>query len=663
MARGQANQPLRPGIATGPYPERRLRPQSSWLEQGFRPLGSLYATVWYRCNRQRFIAAVNRAEHSFKVLDTGELAAQGRKLGYRLRLEGLTLPHTAQAFALVREAAQRTLALRHFDVQLLGGWVLLQGKVAEMETGEGKTLTATLPACTAALAGIPVHIITVNDYLASRDAALMAPLYESLGLRVGVIQTAMDASARRDAYGCDIVYCTNKQLAFDYLRDQLTLNSQGSWLQLQTQRLHHSQPSTQLLRGLCFGLVDEADSVLIDEARTPLLLSQETPAASQQTYYSQALALARQLQAGTEFKLHRRDRSVELSAHGKDRLQTLAQPLGGVWQASRRREELVCQALRALHLYQRDRDYLVSAGQVQIIDEFTGRVMADRTWENGLHQLIETKEGCSLTGQKETLARISYQQFFRRYLRLAGMTGTAHEVRGELSAVYGLQVVKIPTQRPCKRVQHRPRIYRTRAEKWQAVVQQVHVYHSQGRALLLGTRSLAASEQLSQILAAAGLPHQVLNARQDAQEAAIIARAGEPGRITVATNMAGRGTDIRLAAGVAHQGGLHVIATERHEASRIDRQLVGRCARQGDPGSVSSILSLEDELIALYCPNLMRQLAGCGGATFGFGQWLNGLAFALAQRAAERHHRRLRRALLKQDEHLDTLLAFAGRSL
>jgi preprotein translocase subunit SecA len=652
---------LRPGVAQGCYPQRQ-EPAGSWLDRSVYTLaGWLLRRAWSPPRRgQHIVRLAKQHARTLAVLNDHQLGESTRELRGRLHYAGLTDELVGQSFALIREVADRTLDLRHFDVQLLGGWAMLHGMVAEMETGEGKTLTATLPACTAALAGIPVHIITVNDYLVTRDAAWMQPLYNTLGLTVGTITEGMDPSARRTAYTCNITYCTNKQLVFDYLKDRLTLGNQASQLRLQLERLYDPQARLDrlLLRGLCFAIVDEADSVLIDEARTPLIISRESATGEQQRLYEQALELASRLQGGVDYAVLERERHIELTDQGKAHLQILTRPWGGVWTGARRRQELVCQALTARQLFIRDKHYLVRDGKVQIIDEFTGRVMADRSWERGLHQLIEAKEGCAITGQKDTLARISYQQFFRRYLRLAGMTGTAQEVAGELWSVYRLRVVTIPTNRPLRRT-HRPdQIFRTTAEKWAVIVARIRELQRQGQPILVGTRSVAASEHLSRLLTEAGLPHQVLNARQDQAEADIIARAGEPGRITVATNMAGRGTDIRLLADVAERGGLQVIATERHEARRIDRQLFGRCGRQGDPGSFEAIVSLEDEIVTRYCPPFLRRLITGIGCT----PWASGLIFTLAQHSAERHHAGMRRDLLKLDKQLGDMLAFSGRA-
>jgi preprotein translocase subunit SecA len=482
------------------------------------------------------------------------------ELRYRLRCDGWHNDTVARTFALVRTVATQTLGMQHFDVQVMGGWVLLHGMVAEMHTGEGKTLTATLPACTMALAGVPVHIVTVNDYLAQRDAAWMGPLYRALGLTVGMVVHGMPLEARQAAYACDVTYCTSKEIAFDYLKDRLVLGRHQSRLQLQLERLTGAPARLRrlMLRGLHYAIVDEADSVLIDEARMPLIIAGGDSNVPEQRAYHNALELAAQLTAGRDFVCEDRERTVRLTDDGRERLAVLTQGYGDLWAGRRRREAFISRALTALHLMHRDTHYLVKEGRVQIIDEFTGRIMSDRAWEYGLHQLVETKEGCTLTRIHAPLARISYQRFFRRYLRLAGMTGTAHEVRGELWSVYHLPVVTLPTNRLPQRRHLGTRVYTTTAAKWTAVVGHIRRVHERGRPILVGTRSVAASEQLSHLLTAAGLSHQVLNARQDRAEAEIIAHAGEPGCIVVATNMAGRGTDIRLAPGVAERGGLHV---------------------------------------------------------------------------------------------------------
>lgn len=653
------------GLALGPYPQR-LAAEITGFDRAVRTLTGRFER-WRRGRPAAFdtiVARIDAEAEGLPRLSDEDLRARARVLRGELAGSGLAEGPVARAFALVREAAARRLGKRPYDVQLVGGWLLMTGFLAEMETGEGKTLTAGLPACVAALAGVPVHLVTVNDYLVERDAGLLTPLYEFFGLSVGTVAETMDFSARQAAYRADIVYCSNKTLVFDYLRDRLTLAGNFTPTRLQLERLspHGSPLARLLLRGLHYAIVDEADSVLVDEARTPLILSKETSNPSERLVYQQALAVAERLRPGRDYLAEAKSRQVVLTAGGRARLAETTAELGGIWQGRRRAEEWVRQALAARAFYHRDQQYLVREGKVLIVDEFTGRVMADRSWERGLHQMIETKEGLELSGSKETLARISYQQFFGRYLRLAGMTGTAREVADELWSVYRLNTVRVPTHRPSRRLHQPPRVFPGRSEKLAALAKRITERHAEGRPVLVGTRSVAASEDISQILRAAGLAHQVLNARQDAAEAEIVGAAGQPGRITVATNMAGRGTDIQLGEGVDALGGLHVIATEMHEAGRIDRQLFGRCARQGDPGSCELFLSLDDELLTAYCSPLLRAWLGrlLRNGPRPLGERLCLYVAKAAQRAAERHHARIRQQTLRLDEKLKTTLAFSG---
>jgi len=657
---------LRPGIAVGEYPQKDdIR--DGWLDRTAASItGFLRQHVHGRShNYKSFAIYVNKLSEGVDRLDEAVLGARVSQLRQRLYSEGLRDELVAEAFGLIREFASRRLGMRHHDVQLFGGRVMLNGMIAEMETGEGKTMTATLPACTAALAGIPVHIVTVNDFLVARDARWMGPVYHALGLTVGTITEGMGLEQRRAAYACDVTYCTNKQLVFDYLKDRLLLGQESRRLHMQLEGLYKERPRTGrlLMRGLCFAIVDEADSVLVDEARTPLIISSKGDGAQEEYTYREAIRIAHGLRSGRDFTLRVRDKHVDLTDFGKASILHQTRGLGGLWAGSKRRDELVQQALAALHLYHADVHYLLKDGTIQIIDEYTGRVMPDRAWERGLHQMIETKEGCAISGRQETLARISYQRFFRRYLRLAGMTGTAREITGELWSVYRLNVVTIPTNRPVRR-QHVPdKLFVNADDKWAGIIDTVRKLHEQQRPVLVGTRSVADSEHLDRLLTAAGLPHQVLNARQDQEEAQIIAQAGQPGRITVATNMAGRGTDIRLAPGVAGAGGLYVLATSRHEARRIDRQLSGRGGRQGDPGSFQTIMSLEDDLIKEYFgESLSGFFSRWGKCEKSLPLWLCKPIVGFAQSAAERHHSRIRRELLKLDDNLGDMLAFSGRT-
>ncbi|MGA8055912.1 MAG: hypothetical protein WCA12_18990, partial [Burkholderiales bacterium] len=520
---------LRAPADSGPYPEQgRVRP--GWLDDTAETLAAPFAR---RLRARSVLAAdiisrVGREQPAcagLSLAGIGEAAAALRKLARR---QGLDEPLAARAFALVRAAAERTLGMQHRDCQLLGGWILLNGMVAEMETGEGKTLTATLPACTAALAGVPVHVITVNDYLTGRDAEAMAPVYHALGLTVGTVISGQGPDDRRAAYACDVTYCTDKELAFDYLRDRLAAGQNGNRAQRHIERLAQQGSARRLtMRGLFYAIVDEADSVLVDGARTPLVIANRGEQSAQRATLEAALHVARSFAQGVHFSLNPRERRVEILPAAQAKLATSGENFQAAVRGPRRGEALVAQALAALHVYERDKHYLVRDDRVQIIDESTGRILPGRSWEQGLHQMIEAKEGCTITDEQSAIARITYQRFFRRYLRVAGMTGTAREVSGELWSVYRLPVVRVPTFRPLARRDLGTRVVANAREKWQVVVERIRALHAEGRPVLIGTRSVEASEQLSAVLNAAGLAHDLLNARQDGHEAQIIARAGE----------------------------------------------------------------------------------------------------------------------------------------
>ncbi|MDJ0928759.1 MAG: preprotein translocase subunit SecA [Gammaproteobacteria bacterium] len=657
------SQAQRPGATLGSYPEQPSEGPVGLDEMAHRTVvRATHRFKTSRIYRRRFLAQVNQSGEALAGASGHELKRRALELRQAFMRQGLVDELVVPAFALIREVSGRALKMRHYDSQVLGGWVMLNGMLAEMETGEGKTLTATLPACAAAMAGIPVHVITVNDYLAKRDAELMAPLYKLLGLTVGAVTEELtDEDARRAAYACDVTYCTNKQLAFDYLRDRVQIGHRQSGLSRKVDDLQSGPGKSLLLRGLCFAIVDEADSVLIDEARTPLILSRPVDSEFDADIYCEALDLADGLAVDAHFVVDEKAHQVAITDDGEARLEDMAAEMSEFWQRRRRRRLLIEQALSARHLYVRDRDYLVRDDKVQIIDSNTGRVMADRSWEMGLHQMVEAKEQCEVTPARESLAKITYQRFFRRYLRLGAMSGTATEVADELWSVYALRVVKVPSHKPMQRIAGPSRVYLSIDEKWSQVVARARELNAQQRPVLIGTRSVAASEHLSDLLTREDLAHDVLNARNDAEEANIVSRAGEAGRITVATNMAGRGTDISLGSGIKELGGLHVIATERNEARRIDRQLYGRCGRQGDPGSFECILSLEDELVALYAPGFvksaLRLLLRNGNP---LAQRLGAATMRLAQLILERRHAQARRELIKLDQRLGDVLAFTG---
>jgi preprotein translocase subunit SecA len=598
-------------------------------------------------------------------LPDAQLRKRGLALRPRLRAEGFTLALSAEAFAIVREAASRTIGQRHYETQLRGGYELLHGRLLEMATGEGKTLCATLPACTVALAGYPVHVITVNDYLADRDAAKLGPLYRFFGLGVGVIQQGMQRAERRQAYAQAITYATNKELAFDYLRDRVALREQGTRLHQSLRRLTGDSRTQEgaVLRGLYFAIVDEADSIFVDEARTPLILSATGKDAEEVEHGRHALAFAASLEHGEDYTRDDFEHVIRLTDAGHGKLDAYAEGLSGPWTSVRGRDELVRQALVALHQFRRDQHYVVIDGKVQIVDESTGRIMPDRSWERGLHQLIELKEGVEPTPRRDTLARFTYQRLFRRYVQLSGMTGTAAEAAREMKAVYGLDTARIPLHRPSRRVDRGCTVFATLEEKWERVADVAEdLARRQGRPVLIGTRSVQASEQVSAVLHRRDLPHALLNAKQDKDEADVVAQAGQPGSITVATNMAGRGTDIELGPGVAQRGGLHVILTEYHDSRRVDRQLVGRCARQGDPGSCEAIVSLDDDIFQVCAPSLAKALHRTLATGMPVPERVYSALRQRAQGAAERRQYAIRMSNLKQDRHLQRLLAFTGRS-
>ncbi|MCY4753975.1 preprotein translocase subunit SecA [Pelomonas aquatica] len=609
---------------------------------------------------RQLVDAVAQAGVALRAASDAEVASRFRAEVQGLRNgDAVDSPHLPSVLACVAQASERRLQLRPHPVQLAGARALLAGRLAEMQTGEGKTLVAAMAATAMAGTGAAVHVISTNDYLARRDAEGMAPLFGFFGLSAGCIQGGMSEAQRRSAYAHPICYAAGKEVVFDYLKDSLAghglLPARVSHLQrmLAPAQRARQQP---LIPALHFAIVDEADSVMIDEARTPMILSHPAPPSFEVALLEWAIASARRLKAGRDFKIGA-GRQLELRAGALAHALPLPQDTPAAWQTAAWREQLLRQALSALHLYRRDQHYILAESKVVIVDESTGRVMPDRSWEQGLHQLIETKEGVPLTQGRETLARMTYQRFFRRYYLLSGLTGTAAEASRELWSVYRLRVLRIPPNRP-KCVTRRADLCLPDADaKWAAVAAAAVGSAALGRPVLIGTRSVQASEQIAQALSQAGVPHVVLNARQDAEEAQIIARAGLAGHITVATNMAGRGTDIRLDEQALAAGGLHLILTEFHESPRIDRQLFGRSARQGQPGVVQAIVSSSDALFD-HQPRLLRRALHRPG-------WLGRLMLRglvrLAQAQAERRAYRVRLQTLKQDRELHRLIGFAGR--
>lgn len=586
-----------PGLLHGRYPERRTRENALLKAMPGK----------FRSSRLPFVEAVERLQVGTARFSAADCARELTALRQQFARRGFDDELMQRTFALVAELAVRHTGLRPYRGQLLAARAMLDRRLVEMPTGEGKTLAAAIAAATAALARVPVHVITANEYLARRDADSLRPLFAALELKVGVVTHELGTGARREAYACDIVYCTAKELVFDYLRDSLLRQATPGELRERAYRLAVGDAGT-VLRGLCMAIVDEADSVLIDEARVPFILSRTAQDGDKRALHELALTVARQLVLHEDFTVEFETRRVDLTARGQDKAEREAHVGHAAWRMRRFREEALCQALAALHLFQRDRHYLVRQGAVQIIDETTGRVAAGRAWSRGLHQFIELKEGCLPSNEPVTAAQITYQRFFPRYLHLCGMSGTLTESRGELLATYGVHVSRIPLRLPCRREVLPTRVFGSHAARWRFVVGRAAEIHAAGGAVLIGTDSVAESQALSAQLQSAGLAHVVLNARQDRHEAEVVARAGHEGRITVATSMAGRGTDIELAEKLAAGGGLHVILCQANASRRIDRQFIGRCARRGEPGSCETLLSLESEAIASRLPAWMLRL-------------------------------------------------------
>ena len=646
-----------------------------WLG-GFAPgrPPAITAATW------RQVRQIEALAPELEVLDDLALKRVGRSLSYRAKAGESINSLLVEAFAATREAGRRRLGMRHYDVQLLAGSALVRGAIAEMQTGEGKTLVATLPLVLYALAGKGVHLATVNDYLARRDAEWMAPIYEALGLKVGIVESQMDFDKRREAYACDVTYGTAKEFGFDFLKDRLIkrqLDDGSSDLGATLTGATTSGAAKLLQRPFWFALVDEADNVLIDEARTPLIISSppgEAQAATVSLYHF-AAQIAESLEEDGDFEKNGEKQSCELLGRGRSRVRAAVRPAALGNAGLLEIYESVERALRAKQFFTRDRQYVVRDGKIVIIDEFTGRAAEGRSWRDGLHQAVEAKESRD-TGSDEIemttgaghAARVTIQDLFARWPHIAGMTGTIATSARELSRTYDVAVAIVPTNKPAIRRRLAPVVCLDQHGKFARIVAEVTELHAIGRPVLIGTRSIDKSEVLSEMLAAAGVRYTVLNARHIEKEADIVAQAGQQGQITVSTNMAGRGTDIRLGAGMAELGGLHVICTELHDSARIDRQLVGRCGRQGDPGTWRQYVSLDDDILvqgfgaqrAARIINRLRRRLGSNPEVL-----LK--TFRQAQRRIEARHSRQRRILehaerqraeshiqMSQDPYLDS---------
>jgi len=578
------------------------------------------------------VAAINEFEPRVQALSDDAMRSRIVELRQEVANGQALDAILPEVFALVREASVRTLHMRHFDVQLVGGITLHQGKIAEMKTGEGKTLVATLPMVLNALEGKGAHLVTVNDYLARRDAEWMGNIYRFLGLSVGVIVNGLEDAERQASYGADITYGTNNEFGFDYLRDNM---------KFYTEQL--------VQRPLRYAIVDEVDSILIDEARTPLIISGMAEDSS--SLYARIDAFIPLLHKEKHFTIDEKARTVLLTDEGVARMEEVLKIDNLYDPANVTLQHHVLQALKAHHVFQRDVDYVVKDNQVLIVDEFTGRLMPGRRYSDGLHQALEAKEHVKVESENQTLATITFQNYFRMYDKLSGMTGTADTEAVEFREIYDLEVISIPTNKPMIRKDLPDLVYKTQREKFEAIAHDVKELHAKGQPVLVGTVSIEKSELLSDMLKKFGVPHDVLNAKNHEKEAEIVAEAGQTGRVTIATNMAGRGTDIVLGPGVTELGGLHILGTERHESRRIDNQLRGRSGRQGDPGSSRFYLALDDDLMRLFGSDRLKGLMGKLGMEDGepIENRMVSKAIENAQKRVEAHNFEIRKQLLEYD--------------
>ena len=669
----------RPGMRRGPAPQKRAtrRSHSVFDRIALRLLTRI--DVWR--------AGVDTRRQSKllenRINELGKLEFNALRQAHQNRLAVIKI-HQHNADSLIDSLAEaiivarRTLGLSAHKGQRHAALAMLQERFVEMPTGEGKTLAVALAAAVSAFDGTPVHIITANDYLADRDAAQLTPFYTALGLSVGCVLPTMSDDARRLAYACDLVYVTGKQVAFDWLRDAISSgsskNSLVERLGALTRTGIHSQPTAPLLRGLCLAIVDEADSLLIDDARTPVVLAVEssrTPGPGAEIVV--ALGLAQLLKHGIDFRIKKPEHVIELTLEGQRTLELFAEKFRGTWQASRFRNEHVRQALVALHLLHKDRDYIVREGKVALIDEQSGRLLPDRRLQHGLQNLLELKERCKATPESRVIAAIAFHHFFSRYVRLVGTSGTLSEVRDELACIHRASLVRIPPERASRWRECKSMVVETRVEQLDALVDEVNRCREQGRPILIGTRSVEQSMGVAATLAAYDIPHRVLNAEQDHDEAVTVAIAGEAERVTVATNMAGRGTDIPLGKGVAECGGLHIVSLAFNDARRIDRQLAGRAARQGQPGTFRRIVSLDDSELAKAMPHSQLALArhairsvntqNCNTDNLksAFATHIAMLLIRSAQRRIERRHARALRLSFESHERLAYHVAIGGQ--
>jgi preprotein translocase subunit SecA len=636
-----------------PLPLKGLDKLAAWL--GVRVRTGRYTLSWLRKQAEAIDRDLSPGLRSLGEAALADRTAEVRETFLRGRQDDAVV---RAALAITREHARREIGEEAYVVQLMAAMALYRGRIVEMLTGEGKTLTGSITAPLLAWEHRHLHVLTVNDYLAKRDADRGRGIYERCMLQVGAIQQEQEHTLRAKVYALPIVYATPKQIVADWLRDQIRLGAlRSAWGGLRMLGGEGLASQGPIVPGLRAAMVDEADAVLIDEAVVPLIIAQSRKSDEMAAIYRDAAAMARELKVRTDVTVDALRKKAELTRAGRAKCAAMfVQRADPIWRATRRAEELVRQAVIALTCYHHGRQYQIVDGRVVIVDEFTGRFLPDRSWEHGLHQAVEAKEGLEITADRETIARMSFQRFFRSYPVMCGMTGTAADATLEMEKTYQRRVTVIPTNRPVIRQTWPVRAFGSAAAKWDAVAESIAALHAQGRPILAGTRSIEASQTLAERLTARRLPHKVLNANFDKDEAGIIAQAGHSGAIVVATNMAGRGTDIKLDKDARQAGGLHVILTEMHAAKRVDRQFIGRAGRQGDPGSAQMFLSLEDELLTLYAKTAaasLKKTCNEPGELAGWKRAATLRLFAFAQRASQNRDRRLRAETLRQDDWVE----------
>lgn len=655
--------PLSRSLFSGLYPERiapRLSMTGEWLQWLERQFSGRF-----RLPRQ-YNKQISKIRHHIVAFDkqsSARLHQEARTLRQQINASGLTPALQARALALVSEAIFRKTGMRAYDNQFLAALIMLDGRLAEMATGEGKTLSTILAAGTSALVGIPIHVLTANDYLVSRDGQYAADILGILGISVGWVIADQEPESRSEQYRCDVTYVTARELVFDYLKDLRIRQQRRGQLSSRLHKLRARGENQQspLLRGLCFALVDEADSIFLDEATTPLILSRPGKSPVSTADYKLALRIANTLDESLHFDPAETGHGFELTVAGESHVKQMTLKTGGLWNVSRFRHFLVGQALTALYQFNRGREYVVQDGKVEIVDLTTGRIASGRQWSNGLHQLVELKEGCEVSPQNETIAQITYQLFFPRYLKLGGTSATLTEASSELRSIYGLSAWEVPRHQASRFSFFGEHLFTSQEKRWNAVTQRVEQMLRQGRPVLIGTDSVVTSEALSKVLSNANIKHAVLSAAQDREEAAVVASAGKPGSVTVTTNMAGRGTDIKITEAVRSKGGLHVINCQFNGSRRIDRQLLGRSARQGDPGSGESMLALDDLMFQRFLPiKMLRYIERVFGTRRTLPRWLAKPMIANVRRASERAQRETRKQLRQMDKQMRDWLAISG---